>query len=126
VIVVTNMYPTNNGKRVGVRYMTNGLKVYYMPIVALVDQATMPTYYGSFPLFRKILLRERITIVQGHSATSPLMHECILQARIMGYRACYTDHSLFGFADAASINVNKYLKATLSDVDHCICVSHTE
>jgi phosphatidylinositol glycan class A protein len=38
----------------------------------------------------------------------------------------FTDHSLFGFADAASININKYLKFTLSNIDHCICVSHTE
>lgn len=125
VIVVTNMYETNNGKRVGVRYMANGLKCYYMPIVPMVDQATLPTYMAWFPLFRKILLRERIDIVHGHAATSPLMHECLLQARTMGYKGCYTDHSLFGFADAASINVNKYLKFTLSDVDHAICVSHT-
>jgi phosphatidylinositol glycan class A protein len=68
--------------------MTNGLKVYYMPVVAMVDQATMPTYYSFFPLFRKILMRERVDIVHGHSATSPLMHECILQAKAMGYKVC--------------------------------------
>jgi len=43
----------------------------------------------------------------------------------MGYRTVYTDHSLWGFRDAASINVNKILKFTLSDVDHAIAVSHT-
>lgn len=43
----------------------------------------------------------------------------------MGLRTCFTDHSLFGFADAASILTNKLLKFTLSDVDHVICVSHT-
>ena len=37
----------------------------------------------------------------------------------------FTDHSLFGFADAGSILGNKMLKFTLSDVDHVICVSHT-
>ena len=36
-----------------------------------------------------------------------------------------TDHSLFGFADAASIHINKMLQVTLSDVDHVICVSNT-
>jgi phosphatidylinositol N-acetylglucosaminyltransferase subunit A len=125
VIVVTNLYDTPHGKRVGVRHMANGLKVYYLPIVPMADQAALPTYYAFFPALRQILLRERVTIVHGHAATSPLEHECILQARTMGYKACYTDHSLFGFADAASINVNKYLKATLSDVEHAICVSHT-
>jgi len=43
----------------------------------------------------------------------------------MGLRTVFTDHSLFGFADAASILTNKLLKFTLSDVDHVICVSHT-
>lgn len=43
----------------------------------------------------------------------------------MGYHVCYTDHSLFGFADIASININKALSTTLSDIDHAICVSNT-
>ncbi|MCJ1280081.1 hypothetical protein MMC21_007906 [Puttea exsequens] len=43
----------------------------------------------------------------------------------MGLRTVFTDHSLFGFADAASILTNKLLKFTLSDVDHVIGVSHT-
>ncbi len=51
--------------------------------------------------------------------------EAILHARIMGVKACFTDHSLNGFADASSILTNKLLKCTLSDVDHVICVSHT-
>ena len=50
---------------------------------------------------------------------------CILFARTMGYPACYTDHSLFGFADAASIHINKMLTFTLADIDHAICVSNT-
>lgn len=43
----------------------------------------------------------------------------------MRLRACFTDHSLFGFADLSSILTNKILKFTLSDIDHVICVSHT-
>jgi len=43
----------------------------------------------------------------------------------MGYHTVYTDHSLFGFADAACIHVNKLLKFFLTNVEHCICVSHT-
>lgn len=121
VIVITNTY----GRRRGIRYMTNGLKVYYAPMTPFFDQDSLPTMFSFFPLFRKILARERITIVHGHQATSTLMHECILHARTMGYKAVYTDHSLFGFADAASINLNKLMKFTLSDIDHAIAVSHT-
>lgn len=51
--------------------------------------------------------------------------ESILHARTMGVKCCFTDHSLFGFADASSILTNKLLKFTLSDLDHVICVSHT-
>lgn len=43
----------------------------------------------------------------------------------MGYKTCFTDHSLFGFTDASAINMNKVLKFSLSDVNHVICVSNT-
>jgi len=121
VIVVTHAY----GSRSGVRYMTDGLKVYYVPYIPLADQASLPTLWGLFPIFRDILIREKISIVHGHQATSTLTHECILHARTMGYKVVYTDHSLFGFADVASVNVNKVLKFTLSGIDHAICVSNT-
>jgi phosphatidylinositol glycan class A protein len=121
VIVVTHAYEG----RQGIRYMTNGLKVYYLPLQVFYDQVIFPTFYSFFPLFRNILIREQITIVHGHQSISSLTNECILYARTMGYRTCYTDHSLFGFADVASININKALMATLSDIDHVICVSHT-
>ena len=37
----------------------------------------------------------------------------------------FTDHSLFGFADASSILMNKLLKFSLADCHHVVCVSHT-
>lgn len=121
VIVVTHAY----GDRQGIRYMTNGLKVYYLPLSVCYDQVIFPTLFSFFPLFRNILIREKIGIVHGHQSTSTLTNECIFYARTMGYRVCYTDHSLFGFSDSASIHINKILKATLSDIDHAICVSNT-
>lgn len=54
-----------------------------------------------------------------------MCHEAILHARTMGIPCCFTDHSLFGFADTSSILTNKLLKFTLSDVGNAICVSHT-
>lgn len=41
------------------------------------------------------------------------------------YKLVYTDHSLFGFADAASIHINQVMRFILSDFDHGICVSNT-
>jgi hypothetical protein len=55
-------------------------------LCAVVDQATLPTYMSYFPILRSILLRERIRIVHGHAATSTLIHDCIMQAKIMGYK----------------------------------------
>ena len=97
VIIITHSYEN----RKGIRYMTNGLKVYYLPLLAFYDQVIFPTLYAFFPIFRNILIRENITIIHGHQSTSSLTNECILYARTMGYHVCYTDHSLFGFADAA-------------------------
>ncbi|GAB1312767.1 Phosphatidylinositol N-acetylglucosaminyltransferase GPI3 subunit [Madurella fahalii] len=121
VIIITHAYEG----RTGVRYLTNGLKVYHVPFLVIYRSASFPTVFSFFPIFRNIILRERIDIVHGHASLSSLCHEAILHARTMGLRTVYTDHSLFGFADAASIFANKLLKFSLSDVDHVICVSHT-
>jgi phosphatidylinositol glycan class A protein len=80
VIVVTHAY----GDRQGVRYMTNGLKVYYLPLTVFYDQVILPTSCAFLPLFRNILIRERINIVHGHQSTSTLANECILYARTIG------------------------------------------
>ena len=42
----------------------------------------------------------------------------------LGLRIVYTDHSLFQFADAASIHLNKVIKFLLDACDACITVSH--
>lgn len=121
VIVVTHSY----GNRRGVRYLTNGLKVYYLPFPTMYNQCILPTIFTTFPLIRNILIRENISIVHGHSAFSTMAHEAMFHARTMGLKAVFTDHSLFGFADASSILTNKLLKFSLADCSHAICVSHT-
>lgn len=121
VVVITHAY---NG-RTGVHYLTNGLKVYHVPFLVIYRETTMPTVFSFFPIFRNMVIREQIEIVHGHGSLSSFCHEAILHARTMGLRTVFTDHSLFGFADAGSILTNKLLKFTLSDVDHVICVSHT-
>lgn len=120
VIVITHNYQG----RQGIRLMTNGLKVYYLPLTVIYDQVIFFSLFSFLPLFRNILAREKITIVHGHQSVSPLTNECLFYARSLGYRACYTDHSLFGFADIASIHINKVMQVTLSDIDHVICVSN--
>ncbi|VVT53725.1 uncharacterized protein SAPINGB_P003718 [Magnusiomyces paraingens] len=121
VVIITHAY----GSRTGVRVLTNGLKVYYVPFFVLYRESTFPSVFSFFPILRQILIREQIDIVHGHGSLSSFCHEAILHGRTMGLRTVFTDHSLFGFADAGSILGNKLLKFTLSDVGHVICVSHT-
>ena len=174
--MVTHMHE----RRRGVRYMTNGLKVYYLPLTPVIDGDAFPTFTAGFALFRQVLIRECVTIVHGHQATSTMTHECLLQARTMGYKvsaraidapprlaslrvacsACTRTTRCLGSqtprgaslalrecifvsyvyfvararacrwlaarnARVRSINLNKLMKFTLSDVDHAIAVSHT-
>ncbi|KAF8414235.1 hypothetical protein HHK36_002235 [Tetracentron sinense] len=121
VVVMTHAY----GNCSGVRYMTGGLKVYYVPWRPLVMQNSLPTFYGTLPIIRTILIREKISLVHGHQAFSTLCHEALMHARTMGYKVAFTDHSLYGFADVGSIHMNKILQFTLADVNQAICVSHT-
>lgn len=124
VIIITRAYDDRNG----VRYTTNGLKVYYVPFVGVQlppGTVTLPTLWAGLPLLRNILLRERITIVHGHQTTSNLCHEALFHAGTLGLKVCFTDHSLFGFADGASIHINKVLEWSLRCVDQVICVSNT-
>lgn len=121
VVVMTHAY----GDRVGIRYMTNGLKVYYLPVKAFYNQCVLPTMICSIPLIRYIFLREQIQIIHGHSAFSALAHEGMLIGKLLGLKTVFTDHSLFGFADASAILTNKCLEISLADCNHCICVSHT-
>ncbi|EWC76260.1 hypothetical protein C923_03103 [Plasmodium falciparum UGT5.1] len=61
----------------------------------------------------------------GRGATSALAHQFILHAKTLGIKTIYTDHSLYSFSDKGCIHVNKLLKYCINDVDHSICVSHT-
>lgn len=121
VIIVTHNY----GDRTGIRNLTNGLKVYYIPYFTVYRSSSFPTIFASFPILRNIFIREQIDIVHGHGSLSALGHEAILHAQTMGLKTVFTDHSLFGFADIGSLMGNKLLKFALSDVGHVICVSHT-
>lgn len=121
VVIITHDY----GDRNGVRMLTNGLRVYYVPFVQIYRSTTFPTVFLAFPVLRNIFIREQIDIVHGHGSFSSLGAEAIFHGKTMGLKTIFTDHSLFGFSDIGSILGNKLLKFTLSDISHVICVSHT-
>lgn len=111
--------------RVGIRWLLPGLKVYYVPFLPIASSATLPNFFTSLPYLRTILLREHIHLIHAHASLSSIGHEGILHSHFMGIRTVFTDHSLFGFDDAASILTNKLMVGTLKNVDAVICVSHT-
>jgi len=65
-----------------------------------------------------------VEIINGHQATAVMQLAAIRSGQSMGIKTVYTDHSLFGFADAASVHINKVLKWHLAMADAAICVSH--
>ena len=113
------------GDRVGVRYLTNFLKVFYLPIVPFYNKSVLPTVICSLPYLRHILLTEKVTLVHGHSAFSSLAHEALMIASLLDIPTVFTDHSLFGFSDASAVVTNTFLKFSLANTTHTICVSHT-
>ena len=121
VIVITHSHPPD---RVGVRWLVPGLKVYHIPFPTLVSSATLPQFLTFLPYLRTIVIRERITLIHSHASLSSLGHEGVLHAHLLGVRTVFTDHSLFGFDDAASILTNKLLEGMLRNVDAAICVSY--
>uniref|UniRef100_A0A8C9U7Y8 phosphatidylinositol N-acetylglucosaminyltransferase n=1 Tax=Scleropages formosus TaxID=113540 RepID=A0A8C9U7Y8_SCLFO len=121
VIVVTHAY----GNRKGIRYLSSGLKVYYLPLQVMYNQSTVTTCFHSLPLLRCIFVRERITVVHAHSSFSAMAHDSLFHAKAMGLNTVFTDHSLFGFADVSSVLTNKLLTISLCDTNHIICVSYT-
>ncbi|KAL3762592.1 hypothetical protein ACHAWU_005795 [Discostella pseudostelligera] len=112
-----------SSRRCGVRYLPGGLKVYHCPFLPMTDEVCLPTFTVSFPLLRWIFIREGIEIVHSHQATSAMGNEAITYAAELGLASVYTDHSLFGFDDIASIVLNRVLKVTMSTVGAAICVS---
>lgn len=95
VIVMTHSY----GDRVGVRYMTNGLKVYYLPIKVFYNQCVLPSVICNLPLIRYIFIRENVEIVHGHSAFSALAHEAMIIGSLMGLKV----KSLIYFTNEARV-----------------------
>jgi phosphatidylinositol glycan class A protein len=136
VIVITHGYDISSSssslgtdnrrkRRCGVRYLPGPIKAYYCPIGVMTDQDAVPTFTATLPLLRWIFARERIDVVHAHQATSTLANESLAYASALGLASVYTDHSLFGFGDVASLVLNRVLQVTLATADAAIAVSHT-
>ncbi|KRX97072.1 N-acetylglucosaminyl-phosphatidylinositol biosynthetic protein, partial [Trichinella pseudospiralis] len=109
----------------GTKKSLNTQAIYYLPFVILFSQCVIPSLLSTLPAARYILQREKIEILHSHSSLSTLAQEFMFHANLIGVRTVFTDHSLFGFADMASIAGNKMLECSLVHCNRVICVSHT-
>lgn len=112
VIVVTHCY----GQRCGVRWLANGLKVYYVPFCDVYDRVVLPTGLVLLPILRDVLIRERIEIVHAHAVCTVAL-EAVTLSSLMGYRVVYTEHSNFGMSSASDISLNALERFVLSFAD---------
>ena len=60
--------------------------MYYLPIQPFYNQSVLPTFLTSVPLLREILLREKVSVVHGHSAFSTMAHEAMSVAAALGIK----------------------------------------
>eukprot|EP00792_Barthelona_sp_PAP020_P004718 TRINITY_DN2305_c0_g1_i1.p1 TRINITY_DN2305_c0_g1~~TRINITY_DN2305_c0_g1_i1.p1 ORF type:complete len:498 (+),score=67.36 TRINITY_DN2305_c0_g1_i1:74-1567(+) len=120
VVVFTHNYQ----ERFGVRYMVNGLKVYYVPMTHMKDNCAALHFFSTLHYLRNIIIREQIDIVHCHQGFSLMGNEAMLNSNIIGKPVVFTDHSLIGITEFTSFHVNKGFKQYISGATHIICVSH--
>ena len=63
VVVMSNTY---SKERLGVRYVSNGMKVYHLPLLPFSSQDSFASFMFLMCILRKICIREQIDIVHGH------------------------------------------------------------
>ncbi len=68
---VTMLSNNFNAERVGVRTYVNGVKIYHLPYVPVLNGCnSFFTIWHAIPVMRQIMMSEHIDIVHGHSSTS--------------------------------------------------------
>jgi len=82
---VLNIYIDESAPKI-MLVLFNVFQVFYLPVKVFYNQCVLPTMVCSLPLIRYILIRERITIIHGHSAFSALAHEAMVIGKLMGLK----------------------------------------
>lgn len=95
ITFVTNMF---KNERCGVRHMANGIKIYYLPKLPILNgDASFFALWNIYPVMREIIIREKIDICHGHQSTSLIGTEVMQIGKMMGCKIIFTEHSLFNY-----------------------------
>ena len=81
VVVMSNTY---SKERLGVRYVSNGMKVYHLPLLPFSSQDSFASFMFLMCILRKICIREQIDIVHGHQTTALLNIVSLLHGATLG------------------------------------------
>ena len=119
VVVITKTY---NGRQ-GVRYMNNGIKVYYLPYGEFIPVVVNVSLILPTAIFRYIFIREEVDLVHAHQAASTLGMMALQAAHLLGLKTAFTDHSLFGYS-LGDLMLSMVNKVTFCNLDVAIGVSH--
>ncbi|KAF5153292.1 Phosphatidylinositol N-acetylglucosaminyltransferase subunit A [Theileria parva strain Muguga] len=121
VVIFTRNF---GSRRVGIRYLANGIKVYHHWNVMLIPPSTSPTVFDAFPYYRSVLIRENVDIIHIHMASSRYKGEFETYANLFDYRLIFTDHSLFSMCDIGPVFLNEYMRVFTMFEDNIIAVSN--
>ena len=110
--------------RQGIKYMGNGIKVYFTPLMTLYDDTSIPILLGDLKILREICYREKIDIIHCHQSSSCLTLEAIFHSKMLGVNIVLSEHSLYGFSYLDESSLNKVIRTFFVDVDETISVSH--
>ena len=81
--------------RQGIKYMGNGIKVYFTTLMTLYDDTSIPLLLGDLKILREICYREKIDIIHCHQSSSCLSLEAIFHSKILGVNIVLSEHSLY-------------------------------
>ena len=110
--------------RQGIKYMGNGIKVYFTPLMTLYDDSSLPILLGSLKILREICYIEKVDIIHCHQSSSSLSLEGIFHSKLLGVNVVLSEHSLYGFSFLDEASLNKVIRTFFVDMDETISVSH--
>ena len=110
--------------RQGIKYMGNGIKVYFTPLMTLYDDSSIPIMFSNLKIIREICYTEKIDIIHCHQSSSCLSLEGIFHSKMLGKNSILSEHSLYGFSLLDEASLNKVIRTFFVDTDETISVSH--
>ena len=110
--------------RQGIKYMGNGIKVYFTPLITLYDDSSLPILLGALKILREICYTEKVDIIHCHQSSSSLSLEGIFHSKLLGVNVVLSEHSLYGFSFLDEASLNKVIRTFFVDMDETISVSH--